>query len=244
MSTNDLYDMLYYLYAYYNEKLFNNQLPKSEEIIIILVHEKRTYGVFRPNRYENKKNPQEPRLHEIALNPDYFYREDVECNATLVHLMIDLCIYITFDKLSKDGYCSVLCADMREELGLIPNGPGGKRTGRKIPYDISPNGKFMQAYNELINKDIKYVSPFISKDRSSEKNKTRYTCKCKRKLWGASGFDIICGSCWEYYFQGNDDLSKKHTICIINSAVEFEKVLKRGLRFPVILIENKEVELS
>ena len=240
-NTNELHDMLYYLYKYYNKKLFKDKL--SKECVITFVRKKGSDGYLSPNCYKDKKNHQKPLLHEIALNPDHFDRDDVRCHAILFRIMIDLYLYV-LGKLPQRGYCSVLCANIMEELGLVPRGPGGKRIGQKVFYDISPNGKFMKAYNELVNKDIKYVSPFILKDRNLEKNKTKYACKCKRQLWGAPEFDIICGSCWVYYLQENgklnDDLSKKNTICVINSAVEFEKILKGGVRFPVILIENKE----
>lgn len=64
--TETTYDELQIAYDYFNENLFDSQLP---DCLITLQREKKTYGYFSPERFVSLNGD---KTDEIAMNPAYF----------------------------------------------------------------------------------------------------------------------------------------------------------------------------
>jgi predicted SprT family Zn-dependent metalloprotease len=199
MITREQYQFIDETYTHYNNELFGGKL---NDCVIILNRSKKYSGFFAPGRW-NKKKPgkvDEKEMHEIGINPDYFDRPDEEWQQTLVHEMCHLW-QRDFGKISRAGYHNKQWADKMEEIGLMPSTtgkPGGKKTGQKMLDYIIPNGLFIQAFNNLKKKNIKYVSSPLLYDPLKIKKasaKKKYSCACGVNVWGKPGLDIICAAC-------------------------------------------------
>ena len=84
--TEDMYLFIQYAYKYFNQKLFNDQLPPC---LITLQRENNTLGYFHPKRFINSENKNI--TDEIALNPCFFAaRPMAESLSTLVHEQVHL----------------------------------------------------------------------------------------------------------------------------------------------------------
>ena len=159
--TNELYDDTFALaYDYFNEQLFNGELPSC---ILTVQRGKAYYGFFSPMRW--KKSTGEY-AHEIAMNTSYFTeRTLIQVLQTLVHEQCHLWQQ-EFGKPSRSGYHNKEWANKMESVGLMPSSThamGGKRTGQNMgDYPIA-GGRFEQACIELVKKGyfIKWVDRSI-----------------------------------------------------------------------------------
>jgi len=105
-----------------------------------------------------------------------------------------------------------------EEIGLMPSNtgqPGGKKTGQGMTHYIIQNGLFVNAFNRLAEKQIKYVSPSkygltqdvsatagtANKTAEAKALKTKYSCPCGNNVWGKPALSIICAACDEAFEQ-------------------------------------------
>jgi predicted SprT family Zn-dependent metalloprotease len=208
MITKTQFQMLDDLYTYYNKALFDGKLP---DCMIITSRRKRAKGTFISQNWTNRKKKTDkdetPSIHEISLNPDYLDRKDEEWQSTLVHEMIHLWQQ-EFGKPSRANYHNKQWALKMEELGLMPSNtgePGGKKTGQGMTHYIIPGGKFIEAFKNLKDKNIKYVSSTLLGEKkpgsTNTRSKTKYTCQCDNSVWGKPGLDIICADCNTHYEQ-------------------------------------------
>ncbi|MCL2139787.1 MAG: SprT-like domain-containing protein [Treponema sp.] len=204
MITKIQYEIFDSFFKYYNEKLFDGKL---KDCMIITNRQKRTTGHFRPQTWKNKKSKTEPDIHEISINPDFL---DHEWQQTLVHEMVHLWQQ-DYGKPSRKGYHNSEWAQKMETIGLMPSStgkPDGKKTGQKIAdYPIS-NGLFMEAFNYLKGKNIKYISQtFIESAKTGTKNtsrsKIKYTCFCGNNVWGKPNLIVICAACNSQFIQAD-----------------------------------------
>lgn len=203
MITTEQFKLFDEIYQFYNKELFQGKLC---DCIIITNKGKRFCGTFTPNRWKHKLKDDEQNIHEIALNPEYLDGPDEEWQQTLVHEMVHLW-QRDFGKISRAGYHNKQWADKMEEIGLMPSStgaPGGKKTGQKMSDYIIPGGVFIEAFNRLQEKKLKYATSPILFDGSKLKksrSKTKYICPCNNKVWGKPDLLIVCKTCDQFYVE-------------------------------------------
>ena len=127
------------LYDYFNETLFDNELPYC--LLILSRKAPRVCGHFSTNRWQDKDGN---KTHEINLNPVYMAMTDeMDICQTLVHEMVHLWQY-EFGNPSRAGYHNKEWANKMETVGLTPSNTGeegGKKTGQQMSDYPAPNGK-------------------------------------------------------------------------------------------------------
>jgi len=205
MITKEQFKLLDDLYSYYNKTLFDGKL---KDCMIITSRKKGSNGYFISDNWSNKKKAEkteEKNIHEISLNPDYLDRKDEEWQSTLVHEMVHLWQYDN-GKPGRGKYHNKEWARKMEEIGLMPSNTGkegGKKTGQNMTHYIIPNGPFINAFNALADKDIKYISSPLLKISKEKKtaSKIKYSCPCGNNVWGKPGLQIICQTCQNYFEQ-------------------------------------------
>jgi predicted SprT family Zn-dependent metalloprotease len=204
------FTMLDGLYDYYNSELFDGKLKSC---MINMSRKRRANGFFMSRNWKNTAKEVQQEIHEISLNPDYLDRPEIAWHATLVHEMVHLWQY-DYGKPSRSGYHNRQWAHKMEELGLIPSSTGeagGKKTGQNMTHYIPPTGLFIEAFNRLKEKRLKYVPLSLletGKNKTSGKNanKTKYECPCGNNVWGKPGMHIICTACGEEFGQTEQNI--------------------------------------
>jgi hypothetical protein len=191
------YDLLDLAFDFYNENLFNSQLPK---VFFTIIRKKGMHGYFCPESFNNKII-QDKTIDEIAFNPDTFDRDEIKILATLVHEMCHLKRNYSGEHAKKNYHSKEWAAEM-ESVGLMPSdteSEGGKKTGRKMSHYIIDGGKFQTLSRKLLS-DKKIIEWFSmvrinEKKESAAKNKIKYSCDCQKNIWGKPGLKIICQEC-------------------------------------------------
>jgi len=134
------YTALTTAYSFFNQRLFNGQLPDA---LITLQRKAGSYGYFAGSRFGDVD--QEVLTDEIALNPAHFRNRTVpEILSTLVHEQVHLWQH-HYGKPSRSGYHNAEWAAKMQGLGLMPSDtgqPGGKLTGQRMTHYIAEHGRF------------------------------------------------------------------------------------------------------
>ena len=145
--TQETYDALQLAYDFFNERLFQSELPGA---LITLQRVARSMGHFSPERYVNRGKA---KADEIALNPVFFATRPVEDTlSTLAHEMA----HQWRDRSGQPGrrcYHDRKWADKMIQIGLNPSStgqPGGKEVGEKMSHYIVPDGAFIRTCKELL----------------------------------------------------------------------------------------------
>lgn len=209
--TKHQFNTLEDLFSYYNEALFNGQLPFC---MINLSRHRRAHGFFIAEYWKSHDQPK----HEISINPDTLHRGDESWHSTLVHEMCHMW-QAEFGKPSRTSYHNRQWANKMFEIGLMPSDtgqPGGKVTGQRMTHYILNNGPFKRAFqaialNDLDNLRLPYLTniPAISDSDGESGNqgksgvKVKYTCDCGMNVWGKSGLQIKCLICDSVYKEQN-----------------------------------------
>lgn len=150
LPTKQTYGEIQQAYDFYNQALFDGQLPPC---LFTLQREKRTMGYFSSKRFVRRKPtaaqqqaqppagaaeftlPLASTTDEIALNPEYFAAVPLmEVLQTLVHEMVHLW-QAHFGTPSRACYHNREWANKMERLGLMPTDtgqPGGRKTGQTV----------------------------------------------------------------------------------------------------------------
>lgn len=140
------YAELQQAYDYFNEELFDSELPN---LILTMQRGKNTFGYFAPERFVGKSQ-----LSELAMNPDYFgCRSLADTLSTLVHEMCHVWQFYSPVKKCRGGYHDRIWGKKMEELGLMPSNtgqPNGKKTGQSMTHYIVRGGKFQLAVFKLL----------------------------------------------------------------------------------------------
>ena len=204
MITKKQYSFLDALYEYYNNELFGGSLC---DCMITTNRHKKANGYFAGEAWidneARKANEDNKRIHEISLNPDHLDRASKEWQSTLVHEMVHLWQSENGEP-SRKNYHNYEWAEKMEAVGLMPSSTGmsgGKKTGQKMTHYIIEGGLFIEAFNRLKEKELKYTpDAFLDtsiKSGSDEKSKskTKYTCECGFNVWGKPGLEITCNEC-------------------------------------------------
>ena len=145
------YVELDYAYQFYNKHLFDGRL---EGCLITLNRQKNTAGYLAYKKFVNDDPEIKQKfIHELCINPDYFYCRAEETLQTLVHEQCHLWKFMFGSKEGRKCYHDKEWAAKMESIGLMPshNGqPGGKKTGQKMEDYIIPGGTFETITAELL----------------------------------------------------------------------------------------------
>lgn len=145
--TSELYGQLQRVGEFFNDALFNGELP---EHVFTLQREKGVAGFFSAKRWAHISGQ---KAHEIALNPRNFASCSlIQLFQTIVHEQCHLWQF-EYGSPSRPGYHNKEWAEKMLEMGLIPSStglPGGSRVGQKMSDYPDPSGRFFRACNDLI----------------------------------------------------------------------------------------------
>lgn len=185
-------------YAFFNQRLFADQLPPC---LITLQRRKGAMGYFAPDRFWTKAGKV---TDEIALNPAYFAQFGItEAMQTLAHEMAHLWQKHFGLKPPRRGYHNKEWGAKMKAIGLHPSSTGkegGKETGQKVADYIIPGGPFEAACAEFGLADLfgDRWDDEEAKAKAKKKNasKTPFECSgCGLKAWAKSSAHLSCGEC-------------------------------------------------
>jgi hypothetical protein len=172
-----IYEELQQAFDFYNEKLFEGELPQC---IIILTNKENSFGYFMPNSFVEVGNENRFK-HTIAMNSEFFAVRDVDFTlSTLVHEMVH---EYTFENgvYGRGNYHNKWWAKKMKAVGLLPTDTGeegGAETGQSVTHKIIPGGIFDQCTKKLLNQ--KFKLPYV--ERVSGKVITLSREEAKEKL--------------------------------------------------------------
>lgn len=150
--TIETYKELELAYVFFNERLFQNQLPPC---LITLQREKRTLGYHSHGRFVNADGE---KIDELALNPSYFgVRSIKQTLSTLVHEQAHALMDVLGIQ-SRRGYHCKKWGNIMKNIGLYPSNTGkfgGKETGQQMSHYIIQGGLFDVACDELLSHEFK-----------------------------------------------------------------------------------------
>lgn len=146
--TEQAYQELQRAYDWYNNYLFNGELPSC---LITFQRAKKTMGYFCPKRFVDQQGNI---TDEIALNPEFFpIFPPIEIMQTLVHEMCHLW-QSHLGNPSRSGYHNAEWARKMEAIGLMPSSTGragGAKTGQKMGDYAIPDGLFARVTLKLFS---------------------------------------------------------------------------------------------
>lgn len=208
-------------YHYFNQVLFNNELP---HVILNLSRKSKAMGFFAPFRWRKADaEAGKGQIHELSINPEILSMTAIEVFSTLVHEQCHIWQQ-EYGKPSRNGYHNKEWAAKMLSVGLIPSDTGkegGKMTGQNMSDYPQKNGVFMKALEQLPQS---YKMPFVSIEgdfrpsptqliglldgtspteesngitKPKNSSKTKYSCPCGCNLWGKPSLNVICGDCGE-----------------------------------------------
>lgn len=147
-ATQRAYSELQQAFDFYNQKLFNGELP---DCLITFQRGKNTMGYFSFRRFV-AADDNTRMIDEIALNPEYFPSYPlIEVMQTLVHEQCHMWQF-HFGNPSRKTYHNAQWAAKMESIGLMPSStghPGGAKVGQKINDYPIPGGRFQLVTLEL-----------------------------------------------------------------------------------------------
>ncbi|ABM97120.1 SprT-like domain-containing protein [Methylibium petroleiphilum] len=146
-ATQECYEELQRAYDFFNERLFDNELPGA---LITMQRTGRSLGHYSSARYVDRSGA---KADEINMNPGYFATRPIEDTlSTLGHEM-------THQWREHGGNPPRRCYHDKEwaakmkQIGLHPSStgrPGGKEVGEKMSHYVLADGLFIQACKELL----------------------------------------------------------------------------------------------
>ncbi|AKK99122.1 MULTISPECIES: SprT-like domain-containing protein [Gammaproteobacteria] len=147
-ATERAYNELQQAFDFYNQRLFNGELP---DCLITFQRGKNTMGYFSFRRFVAADGSGKM-IDEIALNPEYFPAYPlIEVMQTLVHEQCHMWQF-HFGNPSRKTYHNAQWAAKMESIGLMPSStgrPGGAKVGQKINDYPIPGGRFQLVTLEL-----------------------------------------------------------------------------------------------
>jgi hypothetical protein len=198
--TANQYGNLQLAYDYFNNALFDNELPAC--LLVFGRDQKNCYGYFHAEQWENAEDKKQ-KCHMISLTPMHLSRPLQDVFGTLVHEMAHLWQQ-EFGKPSKNGYHNREWADRMIDLGLYPSSTGaegGKETGPKVSHYIVKGGPYQKAFQAIPDEiSLPWIGAANTRKKKVDRNKVKYICLgCNGKVWGKPGMSIVCGECDEQY---------------------------------------------
>lgn len=193
--TTHEYSALERAYEFFNQRLFQGQLPPC--LLTLNNKHPQARGFFRSEGFQHRQNNR--KIDEIALNPQAFDRTDLAILSTLVHEQCHVQQF-HFGQPSRTGYHNRQWATLMEQVGLIPSdtgAPGGKRTGQNMTHYIVAGGPFQIAAQELLATSfaLQWQSP-SSGQQEKKQTRTKYSCGgCGLSAWAKPDAHLVCGDC-------------------------------------------------
>lgn len=142
-----LYQNLQTAFDFFNQQLFNNQLPAC---LLTLRSNNRIHGYHHSGRFTSAQGE---KIDELGLHPGFFTLLPIEVVlSTLVHEMV----HHWQDNLghpSKSNPHNAEWAKKMEAIGLMPSKtglPGGEKTGQKMSHYIIPDAGFIKSCQTLL----------------------------------------------------------------------------------------------
>ena len=146
--TEEAYAELQQACDFFNQELFNGQLPA---FLITMQRQKNTMGYLSKSRFVHRNGTT---IDELALNPAFFAVVPlIEILQTIVHEQTHQW-QAYFGKPSRSGYHNTQWANKMESVGLMPSStgqPGGHRTGQHMGDYTIPGGLFDLATQKLLS---------------------------------------------------------------------------------------------
>lgn len=151
--TQTVYSELSAAYDFFNERLFDGELPPC----ILSIHRIRgAYGAFAHNRFVDRTRP-DLYTHELSMHPGYFaVRTSKDILSTLVHEMVHLQCALRRQpgEHHTPGYHDKAWGNLMEAVGLMPSAtgrPGGKKLGFRMSHYVMDGGRFEVVVEELLD---------------------------------------------------------------------------------------------
>jgi hypothetical protein len=196
--TRELYNNLQTAYDYFNQELFQNELPPQS--LITLNRKTKTFGYYCKNKFTNSENEN---ICEIALNPDYFDRPIKEILSTLVHEQVHLLCECRGYVSRKGHHSKQWCEIMRQQCGLqavsCKNGEDCDTGGAKMTHRIIEGDLFDTVCDKLLEEVTFDLTNIVEIKEKKEKkiNKVHYVCieNSDHEVTGKPGMKVICGEC-------------------------------------------------
>lgn len=208
--TKETYAELQMAYDWFNETLFDNQLPQC--LIVLIKKGIAVIGYFHAEQFANSENKI---ADEIAMNPDYIAVRTVQDTlSTLVHEMAHLWQH-HYGSPGRGRYHNKEWGRKMKEIGLHPSHTGkigGKETGDRVSHYIIEGGLFEDHCAALLAKDfalswhkrfpnvLRSSQPLINGQPHKTLRTTRhkFVCRgCGASAWGKPSLKILCGTCKE-----------------------------------------------
>ena len=194
--TQELYTNLQKAYDFFNQELFENELPQT---VITLNRKTNVLGYYRKNAFTNSENEN---INEIALNPDGFNRPIKEILSTLaheqVHLLCDFRGYV-----SRKGFHSKQWIDLMKGVGLQPisvkNGEDVNEGSAKLSHRIIEGDIFDTVCDKLLEEVTFDIVNIMEIKEKKDKKITKFTYICpecgEEAVLKRENFNLICGEC-------------------------------------------------
>jgi hypothetical protein len=210
-------------YDYFNERLFQNDLPP---VILNLSRKSKAMGFVAPFRWRRAEDAVgKGSIHELSINPEILSMSLIDVYSTLVHEQVHIWQY-THGNPSRNGYHNKEWADKMLSVGLIPSDTGkegGNTTGQNMGDYPEAGGIFLSVLAQMpeayklpfvsVEGDhrLRFQAPTSNAETETEegeeeqaaaakpKSKNKYTCFCGCNVWGKVGLNLICGDCGEKF---------------------------------------------
>lgn len=141
-------------YAFFNERLFESQLPRC---LITFQRQSRLMGYVSFDRWKNKHNDS---IDELAINPEYFAHFPLtDIFQTLCHEMVHVW-QAHFGSPTRSGYHNREWSDKMKSIGLMPSStgePGGKVVGQQMLDYVIDGGPFSVAVKDILDRGIELI---------------------------------------------------------------------------------------
>jgi predicted SprT family Zn-dependent metalloprotease len=196
--TYEFYSNLQKAYDYFNERLFENELPQC---FITSNRSKNALGYYRPDVFVDKdKNV----IDEIAINPDYLDKTPKQILQTLVHEMCHKWQFFKGYK-TRRGFHNKQWGEKMVAIGLQPiDAQTGedKLTGFKMSDRILEGDIFDLESDKLLKTiSFEFTNKLKEEDKvkkERKKNRVKYVCQvCGKEVSGKKDIKVICGECEE-----------------------------------------------
>ncbi len=149
--SEQLYRAIGVAYDYFNDILFEGELPK---VIFTVQRKKGVLGYFSPDRWGSLDGKS---CHEIAINPAYLAQcRAMEVLQTLVHEMVHCWQYCHGNPPLNVYYHNKEWAYKMRSVGLMPSDtghPGGQITGQHMSDYVIEEGLFHTACAQLLSNE-------------------------------------------------------------------------------------------
>lgn len=189
-------------YDFFNASLFDRTLPN---VLVTLQRKPRTGGYFSADRFRGRERS--TKIHELALNPNYFEKSDTWILSVLVHEMA----HAWQEEHGHPGrgrYHNREWAAKMLDIGLHPsdtNKRGGKMTGQRVGHYIVDDGPFAKAVARLLKTGFTlnwHSGPLPAAARRQQRakaaSKTKYSCPgCGLNVWAKPDTALLCGECYD-----------------------------------------------